>query len=98
MAINHWPGLMYTMMSPPWGGFPGSGLTDAQSGIGCVHNTFMLEDVEKSVLEGPLTIFPKPPWLPSHWRAERVAWSYFRLYHRPSWINAGQLVFASLKG
>ena len=66
IAINHWPGLMYAMMSPPWGGFPGSTLARAQSGIGWVHNTFMLEGVEKSVLEGPLTIYPKPPWFPSH--------------------------------
>jgi hypothetical protein len=98
VAINHWPGLMYAMMSPPWGGFPGSTLADAQSGIGWVHNTFMLGGVEKSVLEGPLTIYPKPPWFPSHPRAERVAWSYFRLYHRPSWTRAAQLLFASFKG
>jgi acyl-CoA reductase-like NAD-dependent aldehyde dehydrogenase len=98
VAINHWPGLMYAMMSPPWGGFPGGSLADARSGIGWVHNTFMLEGVEKSVLEGPLTIFPKPPWFPSHSRAERVAWSYFRLYRRPSWINAVRLLFASLQG
>jgi hypothetical protein len=96
VAVNHWPGLMYAMMSPPWGGFPGSTLADAQSGIGCVHNTFMLEGIEKSVLEGPLTMFPKPPWFPSHPHAERVAWSYFRLYHRPSWINATRLLFGSI--
>ena len=98
VAINHWPGLMYAMMSPPWGGFPGSRLADAQSGVGSVHNTFMLGGIEKSVLEGPLTMFPKPPWFPGHSRAERVAWSYFRLYHTPSWINAAQLILASLTG
>ncbi len=97
VAVNHWPGLMYAMMSPPWGGFPGSKLADVQSGIGCVHNTFMLEGIEKSVLEGPLTIFPKPPWFPCHSQAERVAWSYFRLYHRPSWINAARLLLAAFQ-
>jgi len=98
VAVNHWPGLMYAMMSPPWGGFPGSSLADAQSGIGAVHNTFMLEGIEKTVLEGPLTMFPKPPWFPSHSHAERVAWSYFQLYHRPSWTNAVKLLFASFQG
>ncbi|MHB8865391.1 MAG: hypothetical protein ACYC6N_23670 [Pirellulaceae bacterium] len=95
IAVNHWPGLMYAMMSPPWGGFPGSTLADPQSGIGSVHNTFLLEGIEKSVLEGPLTIFPRPPWFPSHTRAERVAWSYFRLYDQPSWTNLVRLLFAS---
>jgi hypothetical protein len=98
VAVNHWPGLMYAMMSPPWGGFPGSSLADAQSGIAAVHNTFLLEGIEKAVLEGPLTMFPKPPWFPSHSQAERVAWSYFRLYHRPSWTNAVKLLLASLQG
>ena len=58
----------------------------------------MLEGIEKSVLEGPLTMFPKPPWFPSHARAEHVAWSYFRLYHTPSWTNAVRLVFDLFKG
>lgn len=98
VAVNHWPGLMYAMMSPPWGGFPGGTLADAQSGIGWVHNTFLLDGIEKSVLEGPLTMFPKPPWFPSHARAESVAWAYFRLYHRPSWANAMRLALASARG
>lgn len=96
IAINHWPGLMYAMMSPPWGGLPGSTLADAQSGIGTVHNTFLLGGIEKSVLEGPVTFFPKPPWFPTHTRADRVAWSYFHLYRRPSWTNVVRLLIASV--
>lgn len=98
VAVNHWPGLMYAMISPPWGGFPGSKLADAQSGIGSVHNTFLLEGIEKSVLEGPLTMFPRPPWFPSHSQAERVAWTYFRLYDRPSWTSVVQFLLASVRG
>ncbi len=98
IAINHWPGLMYAMMSPPWGGFSGSTLADAQSGIGAVHNTFLLEGIEKSVLEGPVTFFPKPPWFPTHAGAERVAWAYFHLYRRPAWANVARLLIASLRG
>ncbi len=98
IAVNHWPGIMYALMSPPWGGYPGSKLADVQSGIGWVHNTFMLDGIEKAVLEGPLTMFPKPAWFPSHPQAERVAWSYFELYRRPSWMNATRLILSSLKG
>jgi acyl-CoA reductase-like NAD-dependent aldehyde dehydrogenase len=98
LAVNHWPGIMYAMMSPPWGGLPGSTLADPQSGIGWVHNTFMLDGIEKSVLEGPLTVYPKPPWFPTHQQAERVAWSCFDLYHRPSCWSAVKLLLASLKG
>ena len=96
VAINHWPGLMYAMMSPPWGGFPGNTLADPQSGIGAVHNTFLLEGVEQAVLEGPLTIAPKPPWFPSCSNAERVAWAYFQLYRRPAPLQAARLLLAAI--
>ena len=42
VGVNYWPALVYAMMSPPWGGYPSGTLADAQSGIGSVHNTFML--------------------------------------------------------
>ena len=45
---------------------PGSRSEDIQSGTGWVHNTSMLEGVEKAVLRHPLTIVPKPATFPSH--------------------------------
>ena len=74
------------------------GVYDAQSGIGWVHNTFMLDGIEKSVLEGPLTMFPKPVWFPSQSSAEQVAWSFFDLYRKPSWMALARLFFRSLIG
>jgi len=84
VAVNHWPALVYAMMSPPWGGYPGSSLSDAQSGIGTVHNTYMLEGVEKTVLQGPLTTPYTPLWFPSHPHAEPAAWALLDLYRAPS--------------
>ncbi len=84
VAINHWPGLLYAMMSPPWGGHPSSSLADAQSGVGSVHNTYLLEGVEKTVLVGPLTMPFTPLWFPSHPRAESAAWALFDVYRAPS--------------
>lgn len=97
VAINQWPGVAYALMSPPWGGYPGSNLADAQSGIGWVHNTFMLDGIEKSVLEGPLTLFPKPAWFPTNPNAESLAWSLFHLYQAPSWWNLIRTIATSLK-
>jgi hypothetical protein len=84
IGINHWPAMVYAMMSATWGGYPGASLDDAQSGIGWVHNTYMLDGVEKSVLEGPLTMFPKPLWFPTHKNPEPVVWKLFELYRQPS--------------
>lgn len=97
LGVNHWPGLAYAMMTPPWGGYPGSTLADAKSGIGWVHNAFMLDGVEKSVLEGPLTVFPKPAWFPTHANGENVAWRLFNLYRKPSWFNLARTLIASLR-
>ncbi|WP_339733916.1 aldehyde dehydrogenase family protein [uncultured Gimesia sp.] len=87
VGINHWPALNYAFMSTPWGGAPGADLTNVASGIGNVHNTFFLSDVEKTVLYGPLTLFPKPVWFPSHPNPEAVGWGLMKLYTQPSLMN-----------
>jgi acyl-CoA reductase-like NAD-dependent aldehyde dehydrogenase len=95
VAVNHWSGLGYAIMSAPWGGYPGATLADPDSGIGWVHNTFMLDGIEKTVIEGPLTIWPKPLWFPSHRRADQLAWRLLSLYARPSaWKLPGMLMTA----
>ncbi len=84
VGINHWPALNYAFMSTPWGGAPGADLRSVTSGIGNVHNTFFLRDVSKTVLFGPLTLFPKPVWFPSHANPESVGWGLFKHYLQPS--------------
>lgn len=98
VCINQWSGVVYGMMTPPWGGHPSSTLESTESGIGHVHNTFFLNNVEKAVLWGPLVNFPKPVWFPSHRNAHRVAWSLFRLYQRPSWLRLPKLLFHAMRG
>jgi acyl-CoA reductase-like NAD-dependent aldehyde dehydrogenase len=97
ICINHWPGVAYAMITPPWGGYPGASLEEIQSGIGWVHNSYMLDNVEKSVLEGPLTVYPKPIWLPTHPRPEPIAWRLLDLYHNPSWWNFTNLSWRALR-
>ena len=66
VALNHWAGVSYALCSTTWGAFPGHELHDIQSGRGVVHNTYMFDAVEKSVLYGPFRPFPKPPWFVFH--------------------------------
>jgi hypothetical protein len=98
VAVNHWSGLVYAIMSAPWGGHPGASLTDPQSGIGWVHNTFMLDGIEKTVLEGPLTLWPKPLWFPSHRTANQLAWRLLSLYAKPSGRKLPGLLLTALRG
>jgi len=63
VCINIWSGLAYSM-GTPWGAYPGNSIRDAQSGIGYVHNPFMIDNVEKSVYKAPLPLMleTKLPW------------------------------------
>ena len=98
VCINQWSGVAYGLMTPPWGGYPGSTLAAPQSGIGHVHNTFCLNDIDKTVLSGPLCSFPKPVWFPSHRTANQVAWELLRLYDKPSIRRLPKLFFHALRG
>jgi len=92
IGINQWPGLAYATMSPPWGGFPGCPISDVQSGRGWVHNTYMLEGAEKTVLEGPLKLPTKPFWFPTYKNPEPVAWKLFELYRKRTILNLTRLL------
>jgi acyl-CoA reductase-like NAD-dependent aldehyde dehydrogenase len=98
VGINQWPGLMFGLVSPPWGGAAGSDLADVQSGIGWSHNTYMLQNVEKTVLDGPLTVLPKPIWFPSHGNPEPIAWAALDLYHHPSAWHLSKLLCRACVG
>ncbi len=77
IAINTWTGVLFATPALSWGAFPGGTLDDVGSGIGVVHNTLLLDGVERSVLRGPFrpfprsltggrfSVLPKPPWFVS---------------------------------
>jgi acyl-CoA reductase-like NAD-dependent aldehyde dehydrogenase len=66
VVINHWSAVAYGMVSTSWGGYPGAELHDIRSGRGVVHNSYLFERVEKSVVRGPFHTPAKPVWFHSH--------------------------------
>ncbi|RLK52388.1 aldehyde dehydrogenase family protein [Microbacterium telephonicum] len=74
VAVNAWTAFGFLTPTATWGAFPGGTVDDAPSGIGVVHNAFLLDDVERTVVRGPFRPFPrsvgrgrfsalpKPPW------------------------------------
>jgi acyl-CoA reductase-like NAD-dependent aldehyde dehydrogenase len=98
VGINHWPALAYGFMSTPWGAHPSSTLEDIQSGRGFVHNTYMLEDIEKCVIRGPLVARPKPVWFASHRRAHEVGRRMVAMEAHPSWAKLPGLVLSAVRG
>ncbi len=95
VCINQWSGIAFALLTLPWGGHPSGTIFNPQSGLGWVHNTFGLQAIENTVLEGPLVVVPKPIWTPGHRHAESIAWNLFNLYHQPSLRHVGELTYAA---
>jgi hypothetical protein len=98
VCVNQWSGVAYSMLTPPWGGFPGATLEDAKSGIGQVHNTYLLERIEKTILYGPLVSFPKPVWFPDHRTALQVGRELIGFYHKPTYKQLAKVFANALRG
>jgi aldehyde dehydrogenase (NAD(P)+) len=97
VAVNVWAGYGFAFGTTPWGAYPGSTLTDIQSGRGFVHNTLMLERIEKTVLRHPARTFPKPPYFPSHRTAHRLGRALVDLEAR-GWGAMPRVVVAGMGG
>lgn len=98
VAINHWPALSYGLGSTTWGAFPGHTLDDIQSGVGVVHNTLLFDRPEKSVIDGPFRVFPKPVWFVTHRRAHEVGARLTRLEADPRLGRIPGIVMAAVRG
>lgn len=98
VAVNLWPALGFAWGGPVWGGHPGGTLLDPRSGVGWVHNAWMLPRVTKSVLWGPSVPWPKPVWFTDHRSATEVARKLVAFEHRPSWLSVAAVGFPALLG
>jgi len=98
VAVNTFPGISFVFASAPWGAYPGATLEDIQSGSGFVHNTPMLEGIEKAVIRAPLTVFPKPAFLPGHKTAQTVMRRIVAMEENASWAKVPGIVWAAMRG
>ncbi|MCB1051162.1 MAG: aldehyde dehydrogenase [Acidobacteria bacterium] len=97
IAINCWAATAYAFGSTTWGAYPGHTDSDIQSGCGPVHNAFMLEKVEKSVVEMPFVPFPKPVWFVTQQNAEPVVKALVRFEAKPSWLRFLRVSWLAMK-
>lgn len=110
VAINAWSGLGFSLTATPWGAFPGHTPEDVQSGIGTVHNTFMFDASERTVVQAPWrpfprsflagewTMLPKPPWFVTNKTAQRVGKAMTGFYYKPSLQKLPALILAAIRG
>jgi aldehyde dehydrogenase (NAD(P)+) len=97
VTVNAWSGLLFAFGTPPWGAHPSSTPEDIQSGTGWVHNTPMLEHIEKAVLRHPLTAMPKPAYAITHRSAHRLMPRMVALEERASWTKVPAVLAAAMR-
>jgi acyl-CoA reductase-like NAD-dependent aldehyde dehydrogenase len=98
IVINHWAALSYGMGVTAWGAYPGHTIDDIQSGVGFVHNSYLFESVQKTVIYGPFTVSPLPPWFVTHKRGSQVAKALTELEASPSVLKLPKVIFHSVLG
>jgi len=110
IAINAWTGLGFLMPQAVWGAFPGHTLDDVQSGIGFVHNAFLFDRPERTVVQAPfrpfprtvlsggMTLLPRPPWFVTNKREHILGKLLTIFQHHPSWFKIPRIFFHALLG
>lgn len=110
IAINAWTGLGFLLSPCPWGGFPGGDLVDPQSGVGTVHNSFMLEETERTIVRAPwrpfprgllslqFSLLPRPPWFITNQRQHVLGKLLTEFQYRPSWLKLPRIFMNALAG
>jgi aldehyde dehydrogenase (NAD(P)+) len=98
VTVNVWSGLLFAFCSPPWGAHPSSTPADIHSGAGFVHNTPMLEHIEKAVMRHPVTAMPKPAYWLSHRSVHRLMPRMTALEERGSWARVPGVIAAAMRG
>lgn len=98
VALNHWPAMGFALGVTTWGAYPGHTRQSIESGTGVVHNTMLFEHPEKSVIDGPFSITPKPPWFVTHPGAAAAARQLVRVEGRRQLTALLPLALAAFKG
>lgn len=98
VGVNVWTALGYVLGSTTWGAYPGHEPEDIQSGTGAVHNAFLFDRPQKSVVTGPFRAWPKPAWFVTNRAAHRVFPLMCDLERSPGALTALRVMLAALRG
>jgi len=98
IGVNAWGGMLFALGNTTWGAFPGHPPEDIRSGCGVVHNTFLFDHPEKSVLYAPFRPWWKPVYFPGHRTLHRLGPKLCRFEAAPAWWRLPGLAASALLG
>jgi acyl-CoA reductase-like NAD-dependent aldehyde dehydrogenase len=98
VSVNHWAAVGYGLVVTPWGAFPGHTARDIQSGNGFVHNTLMFDRPQKTVVQAPFYVWPKPVWFSTHKTAHRLTPKLYQFEAAPSLAKLPGILGLAVRG
>lgn len=98
VSVNAWAAVGFALCGTTWGAFPGHSRRAIGSGVGVVHNAFLFDRAQKSVIRAPFRSWPKPPWFATHRTADRLAPHLVRFEQRRSLWDLAAIGWHALRG
>ena len=110
VGVNVWSGIGFLIAQASWGAYPGHARNDIQSGAGVVHNAYLFDAPQKTVVKGPFAPFPrslllgethtapKPIWFVTNETAETTARRLTRFTANPSPLKLPGIFASALQG
>lgn len=110
VAVNAWTAVGYLTPTASWGAYPGHTLDDVQSGIGVVHNAWLIDRIERTVVRGPFrpaprsllnrewALTPKPPWFVTNRTAAQTGRLLTAFAAEPRWSRLPAIFASALRG
>ena len=110
VGVNVWSGAGFLIAQGVWGAFPGHTRDDIQSGAGVVHNAWLFDRPQKTVVHGPFAPFPrslllgethaapKPLWFVTNDTADVTAQRVTDFAARPSPLKLPAIFASALRG
>ena len=96
IALNVFSGFIFAMASPTWGAFPGHTPEDIRSGAGVVHNSYLLDHPQRSVIRAPFRIRPAPVWFEGHPNAMTIGKLILDLEMKRTWLKVPKVAALAL--
>lgn len=96
IAINVFSGFIFAMGSPTWGAYPGHPPEDIRSGAGVVHNSYLLDHPQRSIIRAPFRIRPTPIWFEGHPNATQIGKLILDLEMKRSWFKVPRVAALAL--
>lgn len=110
IGVNVWNAAAFLVTQCSWGAFPGHTFNNIQSGIGTVHNTFLFDKPQKTIIYGPFRVLPrawvhgdfnlmpKPLWFVTNKTAHITAKRITKFAVNPGFKHIPGIFIAALRG